>query len=286
MKIVHEIVQTNANLPFMYYLHNEDSRIDVVPHWHQGIEVNMLVEGMPLKFVTDGVTHQYVPGDVWAVNSRAVHSASGIDHGGWREFGFIIDADFMARNYPDLANLELQLQGFVAGTPYRELVHHMQEMMELTDGTSDPATRFVVLGHFYAVLGILFGHFAHAKVAPKVSNNAGLVDRMMGAIMQRYAEPITGRSLAAEFHTSLTTVNSQFNDAIQMPVSRYIRLVRLLNARKLLLSTNQPVTLIATACGFSSEKTLMRNFKQWKGVTPSVYRDRYARYHQNETQHF
>lgn len=283
MKIVHEIVQTAPHLPFKYYLHDESTRVEVAPHWHQGVEVNMLIEGMPLKFVIDGVTHEYVPGDVWVVNSRAVHSASGFDNGGWREFGFIVDADFMAENYPDLPSVELRLHGAVAAASYRKLLRHMQSMMELVDATADPAIRLVVLGHFFAILGILFSDYKHGKVAVAVNDNAGLVDTMMGAIMQRYAEPITGRSLAEEFHVSLTTVNNQFNDAIQMPISRYIRLVRLLNARKMLLGTDQPVNYVASACGFSGDKTLTRNFKQWKGVTPSVYRARYARFHEKDT---
>ena len=77
MEILHEAVQTIPRLPFKYYEHDPLTDITVAPHWHQGIELNYLVSGTVLKFVTDGQTAEYRPGDLWTTNRRVVHSASG-----------------------------------------------------------------------------------------------------------------------------------------------------------------------------------------------------------------
>ncbi|WP_459756339.1 helix-turn-helix domain-containing protein [Pediococcus ethanolidurans] len=71
-----------------------------------------------------------------------------------------------------------------------------------------------------------------------------------------------------------------------MSVNRYLRLVRLMNVRRLLLETDKPVEYIASVCGFTNNKTLNRNFKTWKGLTPTAYRQTYARYHKIDTSCF
>jgi len=104
MKILHETVQTIPRLPFKYYEHDPLTDINVAPHWHQGIELNYLVSGTTLKFVTDGQTNEYRPGDLWTTNRRVVHSASGPTEVDWVEFGIIIDDDFLHTHIPASAN--------------------------------------------------------------------------------------------------------------------------------------------------------------------------------------
>lgn len=57
-----------------------------------------------------------------------------------------------------------------------------------------------------------------------------------------------------------------------MPINQYIRQVRLINARRMLLESDATIDYIATQTGFGSVKSLMRNFKAWKQVTPTAYR--------------
>lgn len=78
MEIIHENVQSTAQLPFKYYEHNSADSISVAPHWHQGIELNYLIQGDALNFIVDGKTTSYHPGDIWAINHREVHSATSL----------------------------------------------------------------------------------------------------------------------------------------------------------------------------------------------------------------
>ncbi len=101
----------NSPPPFKYYEHDPLTDINVAPHWHQGIELNYLVSGTTLKFVTDGQTNEYRPGDLWTTNRRVVHSASGPTEVDWVEFGIIIDDDFLQTQIPASANWQLTLNG-------------------------------------------------------------------------------------------------------------------------------------------------------------------------------
>lgn len=287
MKILHETVQTIPRLPFKYYEHDPLTDINVAPHWHQGIELNYLVSGTTLKFVTDGQTNEYRPGDLWTTNRRVVHSASGPTEVDWVEFGIIIDDDFLQTQIPASANWQLTLNGAASSKTHPQAYADVrQQLVTIHDLLTTPTTdllRLQILSHFYQLLVTLGQTFTVPLTATTVSPNLTLTDTVMTAIYQHYAEPIDGNTLAEQFHVSLTTLNQQFNANVQLSVNRYLRLIRLMNARRLLLETDHKIEYIAMQCGFPNSKTFNRNFKSWKGMTPTDYRQAYARYHRIDT---
>ncbi|RRK11229.1 AraC family transcriptional regulator [Lactiplantibacillus garii] len=287
MEILHEAVQTIPRLPFKFYEHDPLTPITVNPHWHQGIELNYLKAGDPLKFVTDGHTTEYRPGDLWAVNRRVVHSATGPEQVDWDEFGLIIDDDFLTNRVPESVNWQLNLNGAVSSqahpNAYRLIREHLVAIRQLLKQSPTDLLRLEILSHFYGLLATLGHVFTTPLVETDVNPNTSLVDDVMTAINQRYAEPITGNTLAHEFHVSLTTLNQQFNANVQLSVNRYLRLIRLMNARRLLLESDLKIEYVAASCGFPNGKTLNRNFKAWKKMTPTEYRQAYARYHRIDT---
>ncbi|EQM52673.1 AraC family transcriptional regulator [Lactiplantibacillus plantarum EGD-AQ4] len=287
MEILHEAVQTIPRLPFKYYEHDPLTDITVAPHWHQGIELNYLVSGTVLKFVTDGQTAEYRPGDLWTTNRRVVHGASGPAAVDWVEFGLIIDDDFLQHQVPASANWQLTLHGASSASEhpqaYAQVRQHLVAIHDLLATPTTDLVRLKVLSHFYQLVATLGETFTAPISAPAVNPNQTLTDTVMSAINQHYADPIDGNTLADQFHVSLTTLNQQFNANVQMSVNRYLRLIRLMNARRLLLETDHKVAYIAMACGFPNSKTFNRNFKSWKGVTPTDYRQAYARYHRIDT---
>jgi len=287
VKILHETVQTIPHLPFKYYEHDPLTTIDVAPHWHQGIELNYLGGGDTLKFVTDGQTTEFHPGDIWAVNRRVVHSATGPDQAAWIEFGLIIDDDFLQTQLPSSTQWQLTLTSAQAElknpTAYADIRNHLIAIHDLLAGGATDLARLEILSHFYALIAELGRSFTVPLAANDVNPNQNLTDAVMDYINQAYAEPISGTTLAERFHVSLTTLNQQFNANLQLSVNRYLRQVRLLNARRLLLETDRKIDYIATSCGFTNRKTLNRNFKAWKGLTPTDYRQTFAKYHKIDT---
>ncbi|MCH4056875.1 MAG: AraC family transcriptional regulator [Lactobacillaceae bacterium] len=284
MTITHETVQLLPRLPFKYYEHDPLTSINVAPHWHEGIELNYLLAGDELHFVTDGQTTLYHPGDLWAVNRRVVHSATGSDTADWQEFGIIIDDDFLQKQLPASSNWQVTLAGehsaIDAPAAYQEIRQQLLAIRTLIQQGLSDQRRLLIMSHLFRIFVALDESYTVPINTQKINPNANLTDSVMTYINQNFAEELTGRNLARQFHVSLTTLNQQFNKNLQMSISHYIRLVRLMNARRLLLETNQKVTFIASSSGFANDKTLNRNFKVWKGLTPGEYRQAYARYHQ------
>lgn len=206
------------------------------------------------------------------------------------EFGIIIDDDFLLQQIPASKNWQLNLSGRDSAlhhhAAYQKIKNHLLTIQSLVKEPLTDLSRLEIMSQFYGLLHELGSDFNQVHSTKKINPNVALLDTVMSKINQNYAEEIDGNTLADEFHVSLTTLNQQFNANVQMSVNRYLRLIRLMNSRKLLLETNRTIDYIAASCGFSSGKTFNRNFKAWKGLTPSDYRNSFAQYHEIDTSCF
>jgi AraC-like DNA-binding protein len=61
------------------------------------------------------------------------------------------------------------------------------------------------------------------------------------------------------------------------PLMKYISMVRIANAKKMLLTTGNEIKEIAYKVGFDDEKVFMKRFKQCEKVTPTTYRNAFNR---------
>ncbi|MCD2512779.1 AraC family transcriptional regulator [Comamonas endophytica] len=83
----------------------------------------------------------------------------------------------------------------------------------------------------------------------------------------------TAATLAEQLHLSARSLHRQLKDegsSLQALKDQ----VRRERALALLQRTQQPIKRVALACGFASEKSFMRAFRQWTGDTPAQYRRR------------
>lgn len=284
--IEHEIIQLTPPFPFRDYLRRPQVMHDVAPHWHQGLEVNCLIRGGSLLVVENGVTSQFTPGSMWAIDPRVVHSSTAEKRDDWLEYGFNVDPEFLTEVLPDSVNWHFTLHDRPAdashAAAYDELWAAVMAMYHEHGKAADNISRLRMLSAFYRVLALLATHFTTPLQTPAVRVNPPLVDHAMAIIDRDYAQPLTPGMLAERLHVSTTTLNAQFQASLKQSVTRYLRQVRLLRARELLLTSNRAIDYVATAVGFANQRALARNFKAWKGMTPSAYRKAYKRFHKND----
>lgn len=98
------------------------------------------------------------------------------------------------------------------------------------------------------------------------------VRRLAGFIREHLHEPLKLSALAARVRLSRRQFYARFQEAFGLPPMRYIREQRLLRARLLLRSTDQPISEIALETGFSDQSHLTRLFKQRFGAPPGQWR--------------
>lgn len=105
-----------------------------------------------------------------------------------------------------------------------------------------------------------------------------MIAQTLQYIGAHYAEPIKVKELASMSHISETHFRRIFSSYMNMSPLEYINQVRIRMACEHLKRTDEPIAEIAVKCGFSTNSTFNRNFKQLLGVTPMEWRKRPENY--------
>ncbi|KPM47213.1 helix-turn-helix domain-containing protein [Jiulongibacter sediminis] len=92
------------------------------------------------------------------------------------------------------------------------------------------------------------------------------------AIETHLFDPLSLDELAFICHMSLATFKRNFSKFYKKSPAAYFREKRLEEAKRLLLSTELPVSQIPEQCGFEATSTFNRLFKQQFGLSPLEYR--------------
>ncbi|GAA4877192.1 helix-turn-helix domain-containing protein [Kitasatospora terrestris] len=91
-------------------------------------------------------------------------------------------------------------------------------------------------------------------------------------IARHFREPITVADVAAAANVHPTYAMTQFRKVVRTTIGDYLRLYRLAEARRLLVTTDLTASQVATAAGFGSVSRFYRVFTDACGVTPARFR--------------
>lgn len=89
-------------------------------------------------------------------------------------------------------------------------------------------------------------------------------------------ETLSAPEIAQSLSMGVSTFSRFFSSAMGMTLPAYIRQRRLGRAASMLLRSDDSITDVALACGFSSSSYLIACFREHYGVTPSRFRKLYA----------
>ena len=118
------------------------------------------------------------------------------------------------------------------------------------------------------------------RVAEEMGKLTNMITRVLDFVSYHYMEDIKVEDLAKSCHISETHFRRIFTSYMKVTPLEYINTVRIQTACELLQKTDDPVADIAHKCGFTTNSTFNRNFKQIMGVTPIEWRKRPESYEQ------
>ena len=119
-----------------------------------------------------------------------------------------------------------------------------------------------------------------SRVAEETGKLTNMITRVLDFVSYHYMEDIRVEDLAKSCHISETHFRRVFTSYMKISPLEYINTVRVHTACELLQKTDDPVADIAHKCGFTTNSTFNRNFKQIMGVTPIEWRKRPESYEQ------
>lgn len=101
------------------------------------------------------------------------------------------------------------------------------------------------------------------------------IDRVTAYIRENIGDIESAREVAEIVDVSYQTLRKRFRREMGMPFGKYIRQVRIDEARRLLVETDEPVYVVCWKVGYSSDSNGVRAFKRQTGMTMGEYRRRY-----------
>lgn len=93
--------------------------------------------------------------------------------------------------------------------------------------------------------------------------------------LEHLGEPLGLEQMAAHALTSRRTFSRHFRKATGTTVSTWLRGQRLALAQRLLETTDDPLELVAHACGYGSASTMRQQFSAAFSISPSTYRKQF-----------
>jgi len=128
----------------------------------------------------------------------------------------------------------------------------------------------------YAKVFSLFQKCVDSLISPEAhSAYQYYINTILEYIDERLNEDLTLDGISSIFHINKSYLCRIFKKSTNSTLMEYIKLQRLVNAKKLLRSSEKYVTDIAMQCGFSSSSYFSNAFKIAEGLSPSEYRANY-----------
>ena len=102
------------------------------------------------------------------------------------------------------------------------------------------------------------------------------VTKLRNYIDSNLGVPIRSDDLARTFGVSPRTLDRRFQAATHATVNAYLQQARILLAKRLLETTDDPIEQIRAAIGYLDPASFRRAFRQAAGMSPRQYRSTFA----------
>jgi len=194
--------------------------------------------------------------------------------------------ELIKQNIPDLILLDLmmpEMDGFAvldelrAYESTRDIPVIILTARLLSDADLERCNRGVatILGKGLFSAEETLGHVEAALARQHTLNRVTqqLIRKAMAYIHAHFSEPLTREAIADHIGISADYLTDCFRQELGITPSTYIRRYRIRQACDLLRNTDQSITQIALAVGFSDGAHFTRTFQKEIGTTPRAYRD-------------
>ncbi len=255
-------------------------------HWHDELQFCLVVKDS-IRVAVEGDAFELGEGEGVFINSRRLHSitnAPGAD-------ATYICLDFHPRLVYGFDGSAVEAK-YV--TPYirKEAPSHLRlrqsdpwadEVIDLlrrvyrdysSDAPDELQINIWLANAWHDVAERLRGVDAGAKTAIRPQMRAA-----MEYVGEHLSEPIALEDIAAHIGFAKSTCCREFKRQLGCTLTEYVLNARLLEASRLLLSSDATVAEVAANCGFSSSSYFITKFRARTGTSPAAYRKEHAGEH-------
>ncbi|MGI2099436.1 AraC family transcriptional regulator [Shewanella oncorhynchi] len=299
MKPLCEKVIPDENSSWRYFRYEWD-HMDLNWHYHPEYEICLTLNSYGMRYVGDHIA-RYGDYDLVIIGPDMPH--------GWQsEANLGVSIDEISNGNAlkdDTSNARVQEVVYVAQIPavwLHQIVNEQRELASLHSllthakrgvlfseetarkahsvfiemETANPFRRYILLLELLALLqqdsqqellsSTLFTH------GSKLDFTVKKLDKVIEHIYDNYTQALSAQDLAKLAHMSTNHFHRFFKKRTEKTLTEFINQLRIAKACKLLLSNQSPISTISDQFGFNNLSNFNRRFIQFKGVTPSRFR--------------
>lgn len=262
-------------LKIIYHLQFLPNMVAFSPHWHDYVEFLRIREGsLTLSCANHHLT--LLPGDVGIISSQMLHTGIAGSEGGVYDV-LLVDFALLSNG---TTTSDTYLQSLCDGSLHFEPLCRQPQILQQVDAIvaarrqPEKQHPLQLLGLLYDLAGLLYKHCTIQDVLGLPAQKQ--VSQVVDYINDHYTENISSAMLSVKFGHDEAYFCRKFKKHTGLTIMKYIQILRMEKARKLLVETTLSVQDIAADCGFSDAAYFNNCFKKLYRITPSQMRQRSA----------
>ena len=251
-------------------------------HWHKELQFCMVTSGR-VDFSVNRATLTLGVGDGLFVNADQLHMAA--NHPGTDSSYLCLDFDpRMIAGFDGSAVRKRYVEPFITdgSTPYLPLSRGDAEQARVLGLLEQICENYQGADRDELLITIWLSTAWHQLTQalaregrPRSEHMRPQVREMIAYVNEHYADGVTLDALARHVGFAKGTCCREFKRQLGCTLSSYVLNLRLQEASRLLEGTDESISRIASACGFSSSSYFITRFKERSGDTPRAYRQRF-----------
>lgn len=248
-----------------------DKELFLLTHWHFGTEFFYLESGEASVDV-EGTKYALSAHHLLIVQRVRKHATVSLS-GDYRRYSMIVQSEEIERSSFSSKKLPALLDAAGGNALLVDMSDEAEDMTRIfgffaqhgTDGGESEYRRCLM-----EELLILIEK--HSKTKKSLSLPDSRILAVRNEIDREFTSPLSVSELAKRHFISEDHLIHEFRRVTGYSPGRYILMNRLTYAQELLLSTPDPIPIIAQKCGFGDTNHFIRTFRKQFGVPPGQYR--------------
>lgn len=241
-----------------------------VRHWHTGIEL-MYFWGGDNKLWVNGKDICIKEEGVVLVNNNEPHRLLKYETARTMGYTIIISYEYLKVLYKNIDQCYFVLDE--KHPSYQELKQHMKELLSVYQSRNENEFYYIKMNNeANAIIYLLLKDFRTERGKIKTEKYEERYRKIISYIEAHYKENIKMEQVAENFGFSREYFSRSFKKYMNINFKEYLTQRRLLEAKRLLLSTDQRISDIALESGFLDLKTFYAAFRKQYGKTPNLFR--------------
>lgn len=188
----------------------------------------------------------------------------------------IIPQDFWRGHGDILRNLSRSGKVIPVKDGRKQLETLLERMLEENNQPDEFSSEFLLLQMMTLLLSIQRnGIFVYEQIRPKNGISTDIEDALR-FIAQNFSLPLSLEEVASAVSLSPTYLSKKFKKITGVSFKEYLNYIRIHQASRMLITTDDTITQIATGCGFNSSNYFKDCFRKVNGMSPRAFRQRLA----------